>query len=187
MGSRREIIYQQAANLFRKKGYNATSMQDIADAVGIKPSSIYNHVPSKQAILSGLLIGIADLFVQGMGEIKDSSLNPVEKLEYLISLHVRLTIEHTDAIGLIVGEWIHLEDKSKYLKMRDSYEDAFKKIINQGKRKGVIKNLDTEILLFSILSTLRWLYSWYTKNRKYNKIELENQLKEALVGGVLIV
>jgi AcrR family transcriptional regulator len=187
MTSRRNEIKQAAARLFRKRGFKATSMRDIAEAVGIKAASIYNHINSKQELLNELLLEIAKIFTKEMSEVQTANLETQQKLERLIAVHVRLTIEHTDAIALIAGEWVHLESplKEEYLTLRDDYESHFKSIINQGKTEGVFKDLDTEIILFSILSTLRWLYSWHSRNRNFNPIELERQMTECLMNGVL--
>ncbi|MFT4973632.1 MAG: AcrR family transcriptional regulator, partial [Saprospiraceae bacterium] len=65
MKSRKEEIKSAAARLFRKKGYSATSMRDIATAVGIKAASIYNHFKGKQELLQMLLMNIAYLFEKG--------------------------------------------------------------------------------------------------------------------------
>lgn len=186
MTSRKDVIKSCAARLFRKKGYKATSMRDLAETVGIKAASIYNHIDSKQDLLKELLLEMAHLFTKGMKEVNDCTLNPLEKMEKLIDLHVRLTIEHTDAIALIAGEWIHLEEPAlqEYISLRDSYELAFKNIIEEGKTTGYFKDIDTDIVLFSILSTLRWLYTWYGKNKTYNLIELERQMKHCLIDGI---
>jgi len=186
MSSTKKNIRSAAARLFRKIGYKATSMRTIAKEVGIQAASIYNHYKSKQELLEDLLIEIAQLFTKGMNEINQSSLSSEQKLERIIALHVRLTIEHTDAISLITGEWVHLEEmpRERFIQLRDEYEKQFLQIINKGKREGVFKKIDTKIILFSILSTLRWLYSWYSKNNTYNQIELEQQLTEVLINGI---
>jgi len=186
MHSTKQKIQTSAARLFRKKGYNGTSMKDIASAVNIKAASIYNHFASKQELLQNLLFDMANFFVKGMREITTSSLSTEQQLEQLITLHIRATVDHTDAVALIAGEWIHLEESSKtrYIQLRDEYENEFKSIINKGKKEGKFVDVDTEIILFSTLSTLRWLYSWYSKNRNYNFIELERQMKICLLEGI---
>jgi len=187
MQSRKEVITLTAARLFRKKGYKATSMKDIAEEIGIKAASIYNHINSKQELLSEMLLKMATLFSKGMNDIYTMpSLGAEGKLERLIALHTRLTTEHTDAVALITNEWVHLETpaKEEYIALRDQYEDYFRSIIVEGKKEGVFKDLDTEIILFSTLSTLRWLYSWYSKNRQFNIIELEVQITQCLVTGI---
>lgn len=186
--NRKQEILTVCARLFRKRGYSATSMRDIADAVGIKAASIYNHISSKQEILRILLLDIATRFTKGMSEIKSSDQSAEEKLKQLIDLHVQLTLDHTDAIALIAGEWVHLEepDKSAYTSLRDHYEDDFKSIIEEGKSQNVFGDVDTELMAFSILSTLRWLYSWYSRNRQYDGEKLKKQIEEILLRGVMV-
>lgn len=186
MRSRKEEIIEVAARLFRKRGYNGTSMKNIADTIGIKPASIYNHINTKQELLHDLLMDIATRFMSGMNDISHSSFEVEQKLERLIALHIRLTVEHTDAVALIAGEWVHLEEVSRiqYLKLRDEYEAAFKDIIEEGKAAGKFVVIDTEIILFSTLSTLRWLYSWYSRNKDYNISELERQMTICLMSGI---
>ena len=186
MKSRKESIHENAAKLFREKGYKATSMRNIAEAEGIQAASIYNHIQSKQELLNDLLMNIAQLFVKGMKDINKSSLSSIAKMEKLIALHVQLTISHTDSIALIAGEWIHLEELAlkKYRRLRKAYERDFKKIIIECKADGYFGEIDIELALFSTLSTLRWLYSWYSKNKTYNQIELEQQMTRILLKGL---
>ncbi len=186
MLSKKQEISNCAASLFRQKGYKATSMRDIAEAMNMKAASLYNHISSKDELFSELLLKMAKLFTKGMEEIAASSLDTSAKLERLIALHVQLTIEHTDAISLITGEWVHLppQPMEEYIAHRDAYEKEFRAIINQGKSEGLYRELDTDIILFSILSTLRGLYSWYSKNKTYNPIELEKQILACLTQGV---
>ena len=184
--SRKETIKDCAARLFRKKGFSATTMNDIADAVGIKAASLYNHFNSKQDLLKDLLMYMAQRFTKGMAEIENASLPPIEKLERLIALHVRLTTDHTDAISIITGEWVHLKEPelSAYSTMREEYEGKFKRIIEACKKDGSIADVNTEIALFSMLSTLHWLYSWYSKNKNISPIDLEKQLIQVLLNGL---
>lgn len=184
--NRREQVKLAAARLFRNRGYNATSMRDIAAEVGIKGSSLYNHIESKQEILSELLLSIADEFMTSMKEIESSPLNAYDKLERLIRHQVQLSTKETDALALIPSEWVHLENphKAKFIKLRDSYESQFRKILDACKKEGSISDVNTDIAMFSILSTLRWLYSWYSKNKNINSIELEEQMIHCLLDGL---
>ncbi len=182
----KDKIYQVGKGLFRQKGYVATSMQDIAGATGIKPASIYNHFHSKHAILEDLLLKGAHLFVEEMDTIKSSSLKSIEKIEKLIGLHVRLAVDHTNLMSLMAIEWRHLEDTSriKYVELRDGYENDFKSILNSSIAEGDIIDIDPDIALFSMLTTLKWFYSWYDKHSDLNQLDLEKYLITCLLGGI---
>ena len=168
------------------QSYSATTMQDIADELSIKASSLYNHIASKQDILSELLLTNAVAFVNAMEEIKNSSLEPIDKIKKLIALHVRMTTEDTNKMSLMTNEWKLLDEKNKkeYLKHRAGYEKDFKEILKIAKDANQINDINIDIAMFSMLSTLRWIYSWYDKNQSISTIDLELHLYESLLTGI---
>ena len=186
MKSKRQQIKDHAARLFRKRGYKATNMRDLAEAVGVKAASLYNHISNKEELLQELLMDMARLCTESMANVQASSLGPVEKLERLIADYVRYTVEHTDATSLLTGEWVHLDEKPKqeFLSLRDNYEDGFRQILTDCMATGHFNKIDVDIALFSTLSTLRWLYSWYSKHRAINLLELETQITKMLIDGL---
>lgn len=160
-------------------------MRDIAREVGMEAASLYNHISSKQLILSDLLMEIAKLFTQGMEEIDSSENSDQKKLEALISLHVDITAAHTDSISLLPSEWVHLQEPNlkEYIGLRDAYERKFRTITESVIDRGGIE-MDSDIALFSILSTLRWLYSWYTKYKVEDIDKLKADLIQNLIHGL---
>jgi len=183
---RRDQILEVAAKLFRKKGFRATSVRMIASEMNMEAASLYNHISSKQDILKELLLTLASEFMQGMEIIEKSGKNPFEKLEMLVSLHVKLTLAHPDQISLITGEWVHLEDPflSQYMIHRTAYEQRFKAIISEGMKEGFIEKVDIDMAVFSILSSLHWLYSWSGRHRDIAVEELEKEIKQCLLLGL---
>ena len=134
-----------------------------------------------------LLMELAQLFEKGMEDIKRSSYSPSDKIRALISLHIRLTTENSYSIGLLTQDWKNLEEphKSEFLTIRQKYYDDFNEIILEGMETGQIKPMNSEILLNSILSSVRWLYDWYSEDHEISPIELEIQISEILLKGFL--
>jgi len=183
--SRRQEIIEQAGFLFREKGYKATSMKDIAKEVNMEAASLYNHVKSKHDILSELLLYIANRFQQGMKNIIESSYSPFEKIKALIALHIRLTTENTHAIALLTQDWKHLKEPylTEFQTIRNQYGVHFLEIIKTGMEQGEIKKAIPEITYNSILSSVRWLYDWYTDDKGISPVELEIQITDLLMNG----
>jgi len=186
MKSKKQEILDKAAELFYLQGFKGTSLQTLAKAMGMEAPSLYNHITSKNELLELLLLPLAEKFCEGISAIHDSSLSALLKLEKLIALHVKLTVEHPYAMGLMLREYIYLGDKTKahYLQLRNTYEASFRSILLAGIEKGELKALDIDLMLFVLLSTLRSLYAWYLKNRDYNVGELEQQIQANLMEGV---
>lgn len=184
---RKEEILKTAAKLFSERGYNAVSMRDLAEALGIKAASLYNHINSKQELLVTIIIAVAEEFTSGMNEIISSKTSTVEKLNKVIDLHVRITIENSMALFSLNNDWMHLKDPSlSYFKdMRNGYEENFRKILKQGVKKKEIQGLNIEVMLFSILSSLRTLNQWYSKKQGIDGEELSAQMKQVLLQGII--
>lgn len=175
-----------AAQLFKEKGYSAVTMRDIAQAMNIKAASLYNHIKSKQEILVLIIIEIAEEFTHVMNDIVASKTTVVNKIERVIQLHITITLRNADALACLNNDWMHLtDDELKYfVKMREEYEENFRKIISEGVLEGEIKNINQEVVVFSILSTLRTMYLWYDKTKALDAQTLQNTIATVFLEGV---
>ena len=179
-------IINCAAQLFKNKGYSAVTMRDIAQALDIKAASLYNHIKSKQEILVLIIIEIAEEFTRVMNEILESDAPTISKVERVIQLHIAITIRNPDALACLNNDWMHLTDDqlAYFIRMREDYENNFRKIIKNGVEQGEIKANNQEVMVFSILSTLRTLYLWYGKTKKISAEELQKSMSELYLNGI---
>lgn len=183
--TRKEEIVITAAKLFKEKGYSAVTMRDLAKAVNIRAASLYNHIDSKQDILKTIIISLAEEFTKGMETIKNSEAVTIEKLRAIVSLHVNITIQNTYGMASLNNDWMHLEDQlDYYLSLRKTYEQDFVEIIKNGIEAREIRNANPEIIMFSILTTLRSLYLWLPKKDDLNRQELAKNLGDVLINGI---
>jgi len=154
----------------------------------MESASLYNHIKSKQEVLQTLLLPLAHRYVKGIEEINATSLPAIQQLERIISDQIQITIGNIDAVSLVPDQWIHLDDnnkvRSQYLKLRDQYEEIFLTIFRQAIEEKDLQSVHIEIACFSILSTLRRLYSWYARHPKVDIVELEEELIKNLLGGL---
>ena len=184
---RKTEIINVAAKLFKEKGYSAITMRDIAQAMDIKAASLYNHIKSKQEILALIIIEIAEEFSNTIAQIVISEDTNIQKLEKVIQLHIDITLRNSDALACLNNDWMHLApaELCYFIKMREDYEEYFRSIIVNGIANGEIKNLNTEVIIFSILSTLRTLYLWYGKKKSLNPSILKSNMKQVLLTGIV--
>jgi len=184
---RKSEIIHIAAKLFRERGYKAVSMRDIAKSLDIKAASLYNHIQSKQEILMFLIINIAEEFTREMNLLKDSNEKSVDTLKKIIDIHIDITLRDPDAIACLNNDWMHLdkEHRSYYVKMRDEYEENVRKIVKRGIYNGEIKEHNIEVIVFSMLSTLRTFYLWYGRKMKLNPNEFKESLTQVLIQGIV--
>lgn len=183
---RKTEIINCAAQLFKNKGYSAVTMRDIAQALDIKAASLYNHIKSKQEILVLIVIEIAEEFTKVMNEILEADAPTLNKVERVIQLHIDITTRNADALACLNNDWMHLTDNqlTYFIKMREDYESNFRKIIKNGVEQGEVKANNQEVMVFSILSSLRTLYLWYGKTKKISAEELQKSMSQLYLYGI---
>jgi AcrR family transcriptional regulator len=184
---RKTEIVNISATLFKEKGYSAVTMRDIAQALHIKAASLYNHIKSKQEILVLIVIAIAEEYTHTISDIVDSEKTAVQKLEKVIQLHIDITVRNPDALASLNNDWMHLpkENLVYFLQMREEYEEKFRNIVKKGIADGEIRNFNSEVIIFSMLSTLRTLYLWYGKKAGFNENVLKANLRKVLLNGIV--
>lgn len=185
--TRKEEIIVVASQLFKEKGFSAVSMRDIATAMGMKAASLYNHIDGKQEILSTLVLKVAHEFISGMKRVNARTNTPVEKIQEIIEIHIDITIDYSEGLAALNNDWMHLgdEDLANFVQMREAYEENFRSIIKEGIEKGEIKSRHPEVILFSILSTLRTLYLWHEKRGKLDVNVLKRDMVSVLIEGIV--
>jgi AcrR family transcriptional regulator len=183
--TRKDEIIQTSAILFKKKGYSAVTMRDIAKAMGIKAASLYNHINSKQEILSDIIISLAEQFTEQMKIIKNSDESSIYKLKQIVALHVHITSKNQFGMASLNSDWMHLEAELEYyLTLRKNYENDFRNIIEKGINENELVDANPEVMLFSMLSTLRSLYIWLPKKEDLDIQKFTNELSLVLINGI---
>ena len=183
--TRKDEIIQTSAILFKEKGFSAVTMRDIAKAMGIKAASLYNHIKSKQEILSEIIISLAEEFTKEMKVIRNSDETSIDKLKQIVALHVNITTNNPFGMASLNSDWMHLENElDYYLKLRKNYENDFRNIIEKGIEEDELFSGNSEVMLFSILSTLRSLYIWLPKKEDLDIEKFTNELSLILINGI---
>lgn len=161
--SRKEQIELAATDLFKTKGYSATSMRDIASKIGIEAASIYSHISSKEYILMTICFRMARAFMLGIEGILKTE-DPIEvKFKNVIIQHVNIITKDIAASAVFWNEWRHLSEPllSELAVMQRDYEHAFKSIIEQGVKEGKFEVYDISFSVMAILSSLNGVQKWH--------------------------
>jgi AcrR family transcriptional regulator len=184
--TKKQFVIESAARLFRDKGYSATSMRDLANAVDLKASSLYNYIQSKSEILREICFINAHRFLDGMTHVEQLSATAQEKVEALLRLHIQVATQDVTSVMAFNDEWRHLEEPflSQFIALRHDYENRFRAIIQEGVDKGEFRALDSTILLFTLFSAVRWIHDWYKTGRSISATTVEDEVIRLLMEGL---
>lgn len=182
----RERILRCAASLFRQRGYNGTSMQDLAEAVGITKSSLYHHFPSKQALLSEILSNTVDRVTPAVREIAGSDRPASERLRLAVVRHVVELIRDRDNVACFIeeGRFLAPELMSAYVAKRDRYERYFRQIVADGIATGEFRTADVRLASLAILGMCNWVARWYRSDGDLAPDEIAEHFADMAIFGL---
>ncbi len=183
---RKEHIDAAARNLFRERGYRATSMRDIAQTVGIEAASLYNHIDSKESMLQHICFNMAEKFLAIMCEVKHLKANPELQLKEAVRRHVEIIISHTAESAVFVHEWKHLSEPhlASFKKMRDTYEHFYRDIIRCGGQSGLFKDIQENFAVMVLFSAVNRLYDYYKPDGKLNPTQIAESITDIFLNGI---
>jgi TetR/AcrR family transcriptional regulator len=182
---RRAEILHAALRAVREKGYHATTLDDIAEQLGVRKTALYHYFPDKEAILFEChresLAEIRRILKQARKRFEHAS----ERLAFVIREHVRVMTETLEGSPLAF-EVSALSGKRQraVIAARDEYEKALRDFIVDGIREGDFREVDPKTAVFAILGAINWIARWYRPEGPIHAPELGAQFAEHLVGGL---
>jgi AcrR family transcriptional regulator len=185
--SRRARMCRTAAQLFRDRGYDATSVTDVARALGMTKAGLYHHFESKEALLFEILMygveRVRDEVIIPVRDIKD----PEQRLRQLITRHARIATRGQGAVT-------HLGDEIRALppagrrqieqKMR-VYFDLIRDTLIELKTAGRLRDVDPTVAAFSLLGMILWLPRWFRQGGRLDQDTVAKEIAAMALGGLL--
>lgn len=181
----RERIRTAAAALFHEKGFNGTSMADLANMVGITKSSLYHHYPKKQALLSEIIELTVSRVTPLVREIAESDLPVKERLGQAVALHTVEGIRDQDAQACFVeeGRYLDAEFMTAHVIKRDEYERIFRQLFEEGIASGDFLQQDSALAVKAILGMCNSVVRWYRPGGSHAPDEIAAEFAGLAVRG----
>jgi AcrR family transcriptional regulator len=156
-------LYRIAAFLFNKYGYASTSMRQICRGIGIRESSLYHYIRSKEDLLYHICEQSMLLSLEAIEAITNLNSRPDFKLKKMIETHITTIAENANEHSTMLKELRSLgrSNQRKIIKLRDRYEALFRKVIADCVHKRVFRDVDVKITTLALLGMMNWLIHWY--------------------------
>lgn len=184
--TKKETILEEAARLFYQRGFNAASMRDLAEKLGVEAASLYNHIHSKVQILKDICTKVAIEFNANIEKVEGNGQPAIARVEELLRFHIRKMIYNYEDVYVADREWKHLAEPylSDYREQRRNYRKRFAAIIAQGVENGEISSIDASTAVLIMLHAVSGIESWHRSTRKINAELLEENMVTILVNGL---
>ena len=160
---RHEELLAAAVRLFRERGYHATSMQDLAEAVGVQRGSLYHYIAAKEDLLWEIMTHAMATLREGTSPALQTHLPASIRLGRAVSAHLRVASRIRDELTILHVELKSLSRRRRdaVVALRDEYERIFRGLIRDGIAAGEFRAVDEKAAVFAMLGACNWFTQWY--------------------------
>lgn len=186
-------IYTAAAELFCEKGFDGTSMSDVAEAVGITKAGIYHFVPGGKkdllfAIMNYGLDRLDTYVITPARAITDAE----ERLRAIISNHIRLITSGSKTGGhnpvtIVVEEvgGLGAAHRRKIDQRKRVYVDLIRGTLQQLNQENKLRAVDETVAAFSLLGIILWVSRWYKPDGRLTAEQIADEILKLALGALL--
>lgn len=185
--TRKDLITKKASALFRIRGFNAASMRELAETLGVEAPSLYNHIGSKSELLQAICLKVAGEFTAQLHATESTGLTNIKKIETIIRFHIRMMMDQFDEVFVANHEWKHLKEPflSDFLNQRRVYEKRLVALIGEGIKLKEFRRTDPYVAALTLLSAVRGLEFWHRHKKKVFPKVLEKDMVDHLLKGII--
>jgi AcrR family transcriptional regulator len=184
---REDQLLEAALHLFKEKGYHNTSMQDLADALGMQKGSLYYYIDSKEELLRRLLERATSYLAFQIDEIYAADLPPPEKLRWALENHGVTMMEQLDLVSVYLQEYRNLPPKrlKEALAVRKHYEQVLMHILEDGIDSGDFRPVNVKMIVFGLLGMLNWTHAWFSPEGEFSAQEIAAMWADLALHGLM--
>ncbi len=180
-----EAIQSVALDLFYKRGFQATSLRDIAARVGIQVGSLYNHIASKGELLFEIMETVMLDLIEDQRHVAKTP-DVVERMRLLLYHHVKFHGERAREVFIGNSELRSLSraQRTRIVVLREEYEQVFQNELEDGIRQGKFLPIDVPVTSYGILAMTTWVSSWYSPRGRLSLEEIADIYTAMVLRGI---
>jgi AcrR family transcriptional regulator len=183
--NRRADIVRAAGRLFHEKGYSATTIRDIANAVGMRSGSPFYHFKTKLDMLRAVVLEGVGAISAAVARAASTGKTPRARFEAMLRAHLQQLLdgEGRDFGATLLHESRHLNpgELAELVALKDGYEAMWQKALTELKRARLIED-DSAVTRLFLLGALNWTVQWYRPDGPRDIAQLARQLARLVLG-----
>jgi AcrR family transcriptional regulator len=178
-----------ATQVFYEKGYDAASLQDIADRLGMLKGSLYYYIQSKEDLLFDV---ISAVHKDGLAVVRaraDTPGDALQRLRHVIVGHVEHTCANLVPTAVFLHELSALppERRLEVLGTEHAYQAVFRDLIELAQKDGLVRaDLDPRLAALSVLGSTNWVYRWFRPGGAFSAEQIAQELAEMAIRGIAV-
>ena len=188
MDAPRETILRVASNLFAHGGFAATSLMDIASAVGVSKAAVYHYFPTKQVIYEAIVTDLLQRLHDHVAAALPPESEPAaQRLQAAMRAHAEFfESNYTEYVTLLHGfGGLNRVVSDEERAIRKQYESLFRGIVSSGIASGAFREANAAVVALGALSMLNWMTRWFDPKGARRAVEFADDYFDMLAHGIL--
>lgn len=179
-------IYRTAAGIIVRKGFDATSMNDIASAVELTKAGLYHYVRGKRDLLFAIMQFAMDIVDQRVLEPAQSIRDPEERLRFILARHAGMT-KYVKEITILAEETAALTEQHRQVivQRKRRYFDFVRQTLQELKDEGKLRSYDVTVATLNILATVLGISRWYNPDGPLSSEDIARETASLLLDGLM--
>jgi AcrR family transcriptional regulator len=179
-------LLRVSAKIFARKGYRGTSLQEIAEALGVLKGSLYYYINSKEDLLYEVVRTSTQASLSAVEALTEDTSEPgLERLDRMIDVHIHQLLRHLDEATVYLNDVTKLSSRRQRTLPDKQYAHIFHSLILAGQKDGSIRSdLDDALLLRTLLGYVNSVFKWYTPAGEFTIDAVAHTTREILRAGL---
>ena len=171
--AKREALLREAAAAFNRKGFHATSLDEIAQKLGVTKAALYYYFPNKQTLLMACFDKAMDVAFASLDAAKVRGRDGRERLALTLSRYLSHMLDELNACVVLMEEnALAPRDRARLVASRDRFERALRDLVREGIADGSIVPCDPKLAVFVVLGAMNWVPKWFRHDGDWSAPQL---------------
>jgi AcrR family transcriptional regulator len=183
---KRALIIKAAAHTFGRKGFHATTLEEIAAALKVTKASLYYYFATKEELLYEVhLLSLGDVLRRVDGILSEER-SPVTQLHEIVAEHLRVLASDYEGAFLLQQEYeLPQKYREDIIRLRDEYEHKVLGVVQEGVRQRLFRVKDPRVVVRMMLGAVNWFLRWYRVDGRLTVDEIADAYIDCLFYGLL--
>ena len=178
-------LVRQAALEFRKRGYHGTSMDDLANALGVTKGALYRYVKGKDEVLYECFVQSNRIGLAALDRAEKQPGKAAKRLEAFMIEFIREYLDSNLAGGAMIEiDALNPKQRASVVSGRDAVERRLEKIIKDGVADGSVASVNPKLMILSFMGSINWIPSWFSPNGELTSEQIATQITNIILSGV---
>jgi TetR/AcrR family transcriptional regulator len=177
--TKRKAIIREAARVFNRRGSHGTTLDDVAERLGVTKTALYRYLNNKNDLLRACHEEAMEIANEHLDIGERTGRSGLEKIQIAMTGYLRTMISDLGVPVLLLEEnALEAQSAVRIVKLRDAFEKRLRRLVQEGIADGSIVMTDPKLAVFMLLGAVHWVTKWYSPEGPWTAEDASHALIE---------